>query len=319
MKWSTTLNRMLFCSYLQGHRNKITTSAKQALAMVFFLAAAGWAAGARGQELPPTPPPATMSSPPQTPNLGAVAQQNGLGPCVQPPPMVRWEDYQGPFHKAVGVFARRLERKSVGQPRYKQGVRLCTLETKDKFKLFLANTFDPVTFLTAGFNAGIGQAENVDPSYGQGAAGFGTRFGAYFTDQAQSEFFKDFAYPVLFSEDPRYYRLGQGSAPKRLWHAVEHSFVAYSEDGTRMFNFSEWLGTTSAVVLSNAYHPDRERGVRPAARHVAYWVLSDAGFDVLREYWPEIARKFRLPFRDQNQTGPSPTQHSLLVTEVVPQ
>jgi hypothetical protein len=232
-------------------------------------------------------------------------QQNGPEPCIQPPPMVRWQDYRGPFQKAVGVFGRRLERRSVGPPHYKPGAVLCTLEVKDKFRLFLANTFDPVTLLSVGFNAGIGQAQNSDPSYGQGAAGYGTRFGAYFTDQAQSEFFKVFAYPVIFSEDPRYYRLGQGSAPRRLWHAVEHSLVAYRENGTRMFNFSEWLGTTSAVVLSNAYHPDRERGVRPAARRVGYSVVSDVGFDVLREYWPEIARKFKLPFRDQNQTAPS--------------
>jgi hypothetical protein len=26
-------------------------------------------------------------------------------------------------------------------------------------------------------------------------------------------------------------------------------------------------------------------------------VLQDMGFDVLREFWPELARKFNLPFR----------------------
>jgi hypothetical protein len=218
--------------------------------------------------------------------------------------MVRWEDYQGPFQKTVGVFGRRLERRSVTQPQYKPGTVLCTLEVKEKFKLFLANTFDPVTFLRVGFSAGIGQAQNSDPSYGQGAAGYGTRFGAYLTDQTESEFFKVFAYPVIFSEDPRYYRLGEESAAKRLWHAAEHSVVAYRENGTRMFNFSEWLGTTSAVALGNAYHPDRERGVRPAARRVGYSVVSDMGFDMLREYWSDIARKFKLPFRGQSQTAP---------------
>lgn len=98
----------------------------------------------------------------------------------------------------------------MGQPRYKPGVVLCTLNVADKFKLFLANTFDPVTFVGVAFNAGIGQAQDSDPSYGQGVAGFGNRFGAYFLDQAQSQFFKSFAYPVIFSEAPRYYRLGQG-------------------------------------------------------------------------------------------------------------
>jgi hypothetical protein len=130
--------------------------------------------------------------------------------------MVRWQDYRGPFQKTVGAFGRRLEHQSVGQPHCKPGAVLCTLRVKDKFKLFLANAFDPVNFVGVGFNAGIGQAQNTDRSYGQGAAGYGIRFGAYFLDQAQSQFFKNFACPVIFSEDPRYYRLGQGRTLSRL-------------------------------------------------------------------------------------------------------
>jgi hypothetical protein len=41
------------------------------------------------------------------------------------------------------------------------------------------------------------------------------------------------------------------------------------------------------------------------ARRAGYAVTSDMGFDTLREYWPEIARKFKLPFRDQNQNTAS--------------
>ena len=77
--------------------------------------------------------------------------------------------------------------------------------------------------------------------------------------------------------------------------------MAHQENGTHMFNFSEWLGTTSAVALGDLYHPDNRPGVGPAARSVAYAVLQDMWFDVLREFWSEIARKFKLPFRGQNE------------------
>lgn len=226
-----------------------------------------------------------------------VERQQASPPCIQPPPTVSWKDYRGPFAKTVGALAGRLERKSVGKPHYKPGVRLCTLVLKDKFTLFVQDTIDPASFLNAGFNAGISQAENDDPSFGQGAAGYGKRFGANLAGQASSEFFKDFAYPTIFSEDPRYYRQGQGTFGRRLFHAVSHSVAAYKENGTRMFNFSEWIGTSSAVALSNVYHPDNRRGFAPAAERVAYGVANDIGFDVLREFWPEIARKFKLPFR----------------------
>src|SRR5262249_42903976 len=101
--------------------------------------------------------------------------------------------------------------------------------------------------------------------------------------------------------DPRYYRQAHGSRGSRFLHAVRHAFVAHRETGTLMFNFSEWFGTASAVALSNLYHPGNERGFAPAAQRVGFAVLQDMGYDVLREFWPEVARKCRLPFRGQGQ------------------
>jgi preprotein translocase subunit SecA len=80
---------------------------------------------------------------------------------------------------------------------------------------------------------------------------------------------------------------------------LEHAVVAHRDDGKRMFNLSEWLGTTSTVVVSNTYHADNQRGFAPAAQRVGYSILQDMGFDVLREFWPEISRKFKLPFRGE--------------------
>jgi len=264
--------------------------------MSFLAALAGLAGGAvYAQEAPaPAVPPQPASTP-----LQEEAIQNVVAACVQPAPMVGIKDYDGPLKKLVGTFARPLERKSVHPPNYKPGVKLCTLKFTDKFALFVQDSLDPVVFLGTAFDAGIDQAENTDPSYGQGAEGYGRRYGAEFAGQASSRFFKDFAYPWIFSEDPRYYRLAHGKAVTRLLHAVEHAVVAHRDDGTRMFNFSEWLGTTSTVVLSNTYHPDNRRGFAPAAERVGYSVLQDMGFDVLREFWPEISRKFKLPFRGQ--------------------
>ncbi|MFI5057462.1 MAG: hypothetical protein ACHQLQ_04690 [Candidatus Acidiferrales bacterium] len=244
--------------------------------------------------------------------LQEEATKNVAGQCVQPAPMMRMEDYDGPFKKIVGTFARPLERKTVHPPRYKPGAKLCTLGVKDKFVLFVRDSFDPVTFLATGFNAGIDQAEDTDPRYGQGAEGYGRRYGSEYAGQATSRFFKDFAYPSIFSEDPRYYRLARGSTGRRLLHAMGHAVVAHNDNGKRMFNFNEWLGTASAVVLSNTYHPDNRRGFAPAAERVGYSVLQDMGYDVLREFWPEISRKFKLPFRGESEPvsqGLDPAAH----------
>lgn len=227
-------------------------------------------------------------------------------PCVQPEPMVTMADYVGPFQKTIGLFTRQLERTSVHLPHYKPGAILCSLELKDKFLLFVRGSYDPVIFLTAGFNAGIDQADANDPTFGHGMSGYGKRFAADYADQASFRFFKEFAYPTVFGEDPRYYRLGTGNGGKRFVHAIEHAFVAHTDHGNQMFNFSEWLGTVSAVSLSNMYHPGNQRGFAPSAEGVGYDVLGDMGFDVVREFWPEIAHGLKLPFRTTPISGSDP-------------
>jgi hypothetical protein len=48
------------------------------------------------------------------------AKKNAPAPCLQPPPLLSWQDYQGPFQKVVGAFARKLS----GTPRMDKAPRL---------------------------------------------------------------------------------------------------------------------------------------------------------------------------------------------------
>jgi hypothetical protein len=267
---------------------------------VILVAAFPGSVAVRAQETPPNPAPKGAPA-----DLPGQVVLNPAGTCVQPPPMVQLQDYNGPLHKVIGTFTQKLDRLSVHDPHYRTGFVLCSLEIKDKLHLFLRDSIDPETFLAAGFDAGISQAQNEDPSFGQGGKGYAKRLGAGYTDQVQFRFFKEFAYPTVFSEDPRYYRMGQGPKGRRFLHAVVHSVVAYNDHSRPMFNFSEWLGEISAISLSNLYHPGERRGFAPAAQTLAADVALDIGYDELREFWPEVARKFRLPFRDQNEPPPN--------------
>jgi hypothetical protein len=231
----------------------------------------------------------------------STAPATNVAPCANPAPLFEVEDYSGPLNKTVAYFARKVEIKTVRAPR-PTSVRLCALNPREKFVLFLHNTLEPVVFVSSAFTAGSSQADNDDPTFGQGAAGYGKRFAAALTDNVSSDFFHTFFYPVIFRQDPRYYRQGDGAFRGRLGHALSHVFVARSDSGGRMFNFSEWLGTTSQASLSNLYHPGNERGFGSTAGRVGIGIGTDMGFDVLREFWPEIVRKLKLPFRTTRDT-----------------
>jgi len=85
------------------------------------------------------------------------------------------------------------------------------LTSKQKFSLAARGTFDPVSMTGVGFAAGLEQANNSYPGYGQGAAGYSKRFAAKFVDGRTSDFLTHAVFPSLFHQDPRYYYQGSGS------------------------------------------------------------------------------------------------------------
>jgi len=44
-------------------------------------------------------------------------------------------------------------------------------------------------------------------------------------------------------------------------------------------------------------------GLGPAPQQVGYNVIQDGGFDILREFWPQISHKLWLPFREELELG----------------
>jgi hypothetical protein len=160
-----------------------------------------------------------------------------------------------------------------------------------KFHLFARSAFDPFQFAVIGIQAGIGQATNSFPSYGQGAAGYGKRYGAAFTDQVSAGFFSNFAYPVLLKEDPRYFRLGEGSTKHRIFYSLAQEFVGYTDKGTRRFNYSRVLGVFTAGGISNIYYPSANRGFGLTMSRAGISFLYGSLGGLINEFWPDINQK----------------------------
>jgi hypothetical protein len=174
-----------------------------------------------------------------------------------------------------------------------------------KFHLFAKSAFDPFQFAAAGLQAGIGQATNEFPGYGQGAAGYGKRYGASFADSTSSGFFSNFAYPVLLKEDPRYFRLGEGSIKHRILYSLVQEFVTHTDKGTRRFNFSNVLGAFSAGGLSNVYYPQSDRGLGLTMSRSAIALAYGSAGGLIDEFWQDIDKKL---FHRKPKQGSQPAQ-----------
>ena len=120
-----------------------------------------------------------------------------------------------------------------------------------KWRLYIKDKTDPFTFGWVAFEAGIAQANNDLPGYGQGAAGYAKRFGSGLASEAAGGFFGTFLFPSVLHQDPRYYRLGSGPFKKRFGHALIRPILTHKDSGGRAFNWSGILGTIATSSLSN--------------------------------------------------------------------
>ena len=165
------------------------------------------------------------------------------------------------------------------------------LSSREKFKIWTDNTFDRWTLISAGIDAGINQATDTPNGWEQGGEGFAKRYGAAVGDKVASDFLKTFALPVIFKQDPRYFRKGTGSTGGRAGYAMSRIFVARSDSGKKMFNISEVLGSMMSAALVNAWYPDQDRKMEDTLYRGGARLGVSMGLNIFKEFVPEITRK----------------------------
>jgi hypothetical protein len=186
------------------------------------------------------------------------------------------------------------------------------LTTGQKFKVVARGSFDYIQVPWYGFLAGISQAQNSEPGYGQGAKGYGKRFGSAFADGTIENFITGAVLPSLLHQDPRFFQSGKGGFTHRTGYAVSRIFVTRTDSGGTQFNYSEVVGSAmSAAISTYSYHPrsfitkrfDPTTGMsvpvfngsdRTLKNTASVWG-SQVGYDtitiVVKEFWPDIHRK----------------------------
>jgi Carboxypeptidase regulatory-like domain len=133
------------------------------------------------------------------------------------------------------------------------------LTRKQKFKLALKVSVDPVTFMTTGITAGIEQAQNDFSGYGGGFEGYSKRYGATYGTRVTSTILGAAAFPSLFHQDPRYFYKGKGKIINRALYAISTVVICKGDNGHWQPNYSNVLGNLAAGGISSFYYPDSDR------------------------------------------------------------
>ena len=165
------------------------------------------------------------------------------------------------------------------------------LAPHEKFKIAIEDSTDRGTFALAALFGAQAQLTNSERSFGQGAAGYARYFSTSYADWAIGNFMTEALYPTLLHQDPRYFRRSVGSGWSRLGYAVSQIFRTHSDSGSAQFNFSEIVGNSTAAAISTAYYPD-SRDAQSAATKLVIQLGVDAASNILKEFWPDLSRKF---------------------------
>ena len=137
----------------------------------------------RAEDLPDAPTPAQTTTPPPIPgtrpNTSAAVHAR------------RWSDVINP------------------------GERIPQLTVRDKLLFPVHEEFRWTTPIPILFDSEYGLLTDSDPKYGTNGAAFGERLGAAALHQATTRVLTDGLLPIVFHEDPRYYRQAYGSYQSR--------------------------------------------------------------------------------------------------------
>jgi hypothetical protein len=186
------------------------------------------------------------------------------------------------------------------------------LTAGQKFRVVARGSFDKIQFFWYGFLAGLSQAEDSEPGYGQGAEGYGKRYASAFADGAIENFMTGAVFPSILRQDPRFFQYSSGGFAHRTEYAASRIFMTRTDSGKRQFNYSEIVGSAlSAAISTNTYHPRAflTKKFDPTTNTIVYvhhdsdrtlpntlsvWG-SQVGYDtltlVIKEFWPDVHRK----------------------------
>lgn len=175
------------------------------------------------------------------------------------------------------------------------------LNAKQKFKLALRTTVDPVTFVVTGGVAGIEQAQNQFSGFGQGAQGYGKRYGTAYADMVVGTFIGSAILPSLLKQDPRYFYKGTGTKKSRILYAMANAVICKGDNGHWQPNYSAILGGFAAGGISTLYYPSEHNEGELVVENTLIGIGATAATNLLQEF---VIRKLTPSLNKHNSANP---------------
>jgi hypothetical protein len=89
-------------------------------------------------------------------------------------------------------------------------------------------------------------------------------------------------------EDNRYFASGESGCGSRIQYAVESTFLARHDDGSRHVSISKIAGFAGTALISRSWQPHDGNSLRYAGINLGTSFSVAVGFNVAREFIPRL-------------------------------
>ena len=167
-----------------------------------------------------------------------------------------------------------------------------SLTSKEKMGLAFRSALDPAALIGPFVLAGFSEL-NGNAGFGWGPEGYFKRTGAAYLDSFDAKMIGKGILPSLLHQDPRYFRRGYGSTPKRLLYASSYVVICEHDNSKRREpNYSYVGGNVLAGVISTLYYPETSTsGIHKAVVNGLIVTAQGVSMVMFQEFWPDISRK----------------------------
>lgn len=159
------------------------------------------------------------------------------------------------------------------------------LNPKQKLELAARQWLDPATFFITGIAAGVGQAQNTNRGFGQGAQGYAKRYGAAFMGYGTSLVLEKVVATTLSRQDPRYFYQGTGTNRSRAWHAIKWTVICRGDNKKEQFCYSSLASRFGSGFVTQYLIPKSARdSSQVMLRNSAIGLAFSAGGNLFQEF-----------------------------------
>jgi hypothetical protein len=184
------------------------------------------------------------------------------------------------------------------------------LNAGEKFKLFLNESVSPATFVSSAVSAGFNQWRDVPHDYGQGAQGYGKRFGESMARGASESFFGTFITSSVLHEDPRFFPQYRPSLWGSVKYAARRIVITRTDSGRSTFNVAGFIGPIGAEALANVYLPRSEQTGAKTGERIGSDLAWKFAANMFKNYWPTLFKDLGL-----HKLGVIPTPTAVPATD----